>query len=236
MKDLMVMSSSKELTMSHLQFAEMTGKRTDNVKRLMEKLENQQVIELTKSEEVQIEGKREVKRPTYRVNERDSYIVMAQLSPTFTAQLVDEWKALKEEKSEVQALPDFNNPAIAARAWAEQYEQKQQALLEVKQHQEQLTLAAPKVEFFDQVSDTSLVASMGNVAKTFNVGRNKMFKQLREMKILQSNNVPYQRYINAGYFSVKETMKYNHLSYTTYVTGKGQTYLYKKLKEAEFII
>lgn len=61
MKDLMVMNSSKELTMSHLQFAEMTGKRTDNVKRLMEKLENQQVIELTKSEEVQIEGKRELK-------------------------------------------------------------------------------------------------------------------------------------------------------------------------------
>lgn len=236
MKDLMVMNESKELTMSHLQFADMTGKRKDNVKRLMETLSNQGVISVTQIEEGYIKGDgKSDKRVVFSVNERDSYIVMAQLSPTFTAQLVDEWKTMKEEKNAVQALPDFNNPAIAARAWAEQYEQKEQALLEVKQHKEKLVVAAPKVEFFDKVADSSLVASMGDVAKSFQVGRNKMFSELRDMKILQKNNVPYQRYIGAGYFQVKEVMNYNHISYTTYVTGKGQTWLHKKLLETGFI-
>jgi anti-repressor protein len=52
---------------------------------------------------------------------------------------------------------------------------------------------------------------------------------------LQRNNVPYQRFIGGGYFQVKESVGYNHINYTTYVTGKGQTWLHKKLKELAFI-
>lgn len=132
-----------EPTMTHLQFAKITGKRNDSVKRTMETLSEQGVIQLTQSVEVQIEGEREVNRMCFKVNERDSYIVMAQLDPKFTAQLVDEWKALKEEKqNNVLTLPNFNNPAEAARAWAERYEAEQLALTqltEVKDYSERQT-------------------------------------------------------------------------------------------------
>lgn len=108
-------------------------------------------------------------------------------------------------------------------------------MLEVKQKKEELEIAAPKVDFFDQAICTNGVASMGDVAKSFQVGRNKMFEKLRELKVLQNNNVPYQRFVKDGYFKVKETVSYNHLSYTTYVTVKGQTYLHNKLKKIGFI-
>ncbi len=130
MNNLMIMQSNtnEELTMTHLQFAEITGKRNDNVKRVMESLEKQGIISITQIEEPQSRGGKVT--TIFHVNERDSYIVMAQLSPEFTAQLVDEWKAMKENKT--IALPDFNDPAIAARAWADQFEQRVLALKEVE--------------------------------------------------------------------------------------------------------
>ncbi len=41
---------------------------------------------------------------------RDSYVVVAQLSPELTARLVDRWQEL--ENKNILVLPDFSNPAI----------------------------------------------------------------------------------------------------------------------------
>lgn len=48
--------------------------------------------------------------------------------------------------------------------------------------------------------------TIGEAAKVLNmgVGRNRLFQILRNNKILQSNNVPYQEYIDRGYFRVIE--------------------------------
>lgn len=66
----------------------------------------------------------------------------------------------------------------------------------------------PKAEFYDAVTDSKQAIPMEQVAKLLNipnVGRNKMFEILRNKKILQQNNVPYQKYIDSGYFRVIET-------------------------------
>lgn len=72
------------------------------------------------------------------------------------------------------------------------------------------------------------------------MGRNTLFKWLRDQGVLMDNNVPYQRYLNAGWFKVIE-LTYNTGSgqYTnpkTLVTGKGQValinYIRKNYKEA----
>lgn len=68
-------------------------------------------------------------------------------------------KRLKEREAaggrQVAALPDFSNPAAAARAWAEQFEERQRLALENKAQAEALDEAAPKVDFHDAVADTS---------------------------------------------------------------------------------
>ena len=57
--------------------------------------------------------------------------------------------------------------------------------------------------------------------------------------LFRSNNIPYQRYIDGGYFEVKEstyeTAYGTKTSITTKVTGKGQIYITEKLRK-EFTV
>lgn len=121
-----------------------------------------------------------------------------------------------------------------------------QLATQLKQEQEARRLAEkkieeqkPLVEFANKVSDSSNVIDMGKMAKllkdeNINIGRNRLFTWLRKNKILMSNNIPYQRYIEGGYFQVKEstyeTPYGTKTQQTTYVTGKGQIYITEKLR------
>lgn len=97
----------------------------------------------------------------------------------------------------------------------------------------------PFVNFANKVSDSSNLIDMGKMAKLLkdehiNIGRNRLFKWLREEGILMSNNIPYQRYINGGYFKVIESVY--HTPYetktqqTTMITGRGQIYITERLR------
>ena len=63
-----------------------------------------------------------------------------------------------------------------------------------------------------------------------NIGRNKLFDILRDKKILQSNNLPYQRYVDSGYFRTIE-QKFmtpdgeQHINIKTVVYQKGIDYI-----------
>lgn len=116
---------------------------------------------------------------------------------------------------------------------------------QLKERDAQLELQKPKVVFADHVTDSDNAIDMGTFAKYaqkqgITMGRNTLFKWLRDQGVLMDNNVPYQRYLNAGWFRVIENI-YNTGSgqYTTpktLVTGKGQValinYIRKNCKEA----
>lgn len=128
------------------------------------------------------------------------------------------------------SLPDFNNPVIAARAWADAMEKKQLAESQVKE-------LAPKAEFYDTVADSESLMSMADTCKILDmgIGRNKLFALLREKGILQKDNMPYQRFVDAGYFKVIEG-KYEVnenvvVTKTTYVKQKGIDYIRKLLSK-----
>ena len=122
-------------------------------------------------------------------------------------------------------LPDFNNPAEAARAWAKEYEEKQKALAQV-------TEMKPKAEFYDDVTGSTDTIDIGSVAKVLNIpnmGRNKLFSFLREKKVLNKRNEPYQEYVDKGYFRQIETSwEHNgttHINLKTVVFQKGVDYI-----------
>ncbi len=101
----------------------------------------------------------------------------------------------------------------------------------------------PLVEFANQVSNTENLIDMNAMAKlaieeNIPIGRNRLFRWLRENEILMSGNLPYQKYIDRGYFAVKESVfETGSMTKTyqqTYVTGKGQQFIISKLKK-EFI-
>lgn len=59
----------------------------------------------------------------------------------------------------------------------------------------------PKADFFDTVADSKTAISMNEVAKVLNVkgyGRNNLFEFLRDNKVLDRWNIPYQRYVDSG--------------------------------------
>ena len=95
----------------------------------------------------------------------------------------------------------------------------------------------PLVDFALHVADSEDLIDMNAMAKlaadkNFNIGRTRLFRWLKEMGVLMSNNLPYQRYIDRRYFVVKESvfevegMKKTYRQ--TFVTGNGHS-----LKNAE---
>ena len=108
----------------------------------------------------------------------------------------------------------------------------------IRQLHSKINKDKPKVDFADQVADTTNVIDMGEMAKLANdrgirIGRNRLFSWLRVMGILMMNNIPYQEYMDRGYFKLKESLYYTDGVYktrqTTYVTGKGQRYIIDRL-------
>ena len=113
-------------------------------------------------------------------------------------------------------------------------------LMTIRQLNEKIRRDEPLVQFANQVADTENVIDIGKMAKLANeenirIGRNTLFRWLKGRKILMSNNIPYQQFIDREYFVVKESVyEHNGMQKTyqqTYVTGKGQQYIIRLLKE-----
>ena len=99
----------------------------------------------------------------------------------------------------------------------------------------------PAAMFAYQICSSKDAIDIGNCAKVLNrnIGRNNLFEFLRNKQILQQDNIPYQKFIDSGYFRVIET-KYTipsgetKISLKTLVLQKGVAYINKLLaKEAE---
>lgn len=96
-----------------------------------------------------------------------------------------------------------------------------------------------KIDFYDDVAGSDTTAEIATVAKVLNfknIGRNTLFDILRKQGILQKDNMPFQTYIDRGYFRVVES-KWNapngdvKVNYKTVVYQKGINFISKLLKE-----
>ena len=95
-------------------------------------------------------------------------------------------------------LPQTYSEAL--RELADMAEQKEKLLLENQQMK-------PKADFFDAVADSKTAISMNEVSKVLGIkgyGRNNLFEFLRDKGVLDKYNVPYQRFVDRGYFRVIE--------------------------------
>ena len=104
----------------------------------------------------------------------------------------------------------------------------------------QIETNKPKVEFADHVAESESLIDMNTMSKLakhngIEIGQNRLFEWLRNNGILMKNNVPYQQYMDRGYFEVREgSFTVNgetRLYHKTLVTGKGQLYIIRKLLE-----
>ncbi|MGG2141214.1 phage antirepressor KilAC domain-containing protein [Symbiopectobacterium sp. RP] len=220
----MQLSTTVNPTMSSREIADLVRKEHKNVLRVIRDLIGGGIL-AAQIEPLKFEYRGQ-QFDYYELNKRDSLVLVARLSPEFTAAVVDRWQELE---SLTQLPTDYLS---ALKALTAEVEQRQQL-------ENQLAIAAPKVEFADRVGEAAGVL-IGNYAKTVGLGPNKLFAWLRDKRVLIASgarrNVPMQEYMDRGYFTVRETpVDTNHgiqISFTTKITGKGQQWLTRKMLDA----
>lgn len=110
---------SPTLTMSSREIAELTGKEHKNVIRTIKDLLAAEILD------AQIEPLKFEYRGQwfdyYELNKRDSLVLVARLSPEFTAHIVDRWQELECQSK--QHNVDINNPHALRKALLEYTEQ-----------------------------------------------------------------------------------------------------------------
>ena len=86
-----------DAVMSSQEIADLVGSRHDNVKRAIERIAAKGVIQLPPLEEVKNHLGQMVEQYLFAgvTGKRDSFVVVAQLSPEFTGALVDRWQVLE---------------------------------------------------------------------------------------------------------------------------------------------
>lgn len=92
---------------------------------------------------------------------------------------------------------------------------------------------APKAAGFDIMLTAGNFHTLKDTAKFLNTGRNRLCETLRKRNVFMSNNTPYQRYVDQGYFKV--VVKTIHagespINYPqTLVSPRGLEFLHKVL-------
>jgi phage antirepressor YoqD-like protein len=122
----------------------------------------------------------------------------------------------------IATLPDFSNPAAAARAWAEQFELQQaasQALIE----------AAPKIAFVEKYVDSKGLKGFRQTAKLLKANESRFREFLIDKKIMYRMGGEWQAYqphIDAGRFEVRAgTTDGGHAFNQSKFTPKGVTWV-----------
>lgn len=208
------------VTMSSREIADLVGSRHDSVKRTVERLAASAVIECPPL--VDFKNANNVTGTEYvfagEKGKRDSIVVVAQLSPEFTAKLVDRWQELEAALE----TPQFSLPTTFAEALRLAADQQDQ----ITALEEKIEEDAPKVAFATQVELSQGAISIKQAAQILDTGQNRLFSFLRAKGWITRRNEPYQAKITAGLMDVKLN-KYTdndgniRNSVTSLMTGKG---------------
>lgn len=207
--------NASALTMSSREIAILTQLRHSNVCRTIQDLMEKVVIggyaqiEYTHPQNGQIYYE-------YRLNKRDTLVLVARLSPEFTAAVVDRWQELENQQKPTTLLP-------------QNYLEALEKLVETEKERQTLALEnqamKPKADFVDLYVDIGTTKSLRETAKILNMPEKAMIAALERDKALyrQSGNlIPYSDKQSRGLFTVKTgTAEHGHNFTQTRVTAKG---------------
>ena len=199
-------------TMTSLEIAEVTGKQHAHIMRDIRKLLEQGVSEsnfgLTSYRQAQPNGgSKDV--PMYQLTKKGCLILASGYDALLREKIINRWEELENQvrKSEI-VMPNFSNPAEAARAWADQYERNLALEANNKELKEENQTLAPKGEYFDDLVARNLLTNFTKVAHQLNIKRKTFIEWLIRDKFIyrdQKNKlVPYARYAHT-YFHINDT-------------------------------
>lgn len=207
-------------TMSSREIAELTGKQHFHVKRDIERM----LADLAEDPSIYgctyLDGQNRT-QVEYRLDREHTDCLLTGYSAAMRMAVIRRWRELEGARV-VATLPDFSNPAAAARAWAEQFELQQAA-------NQALAIAAPKVEFVDKYVDSTGLKGFRQTAKLLGANEARFREFLLDKRIMYRMGGEWQAYqphIDAGRFDVKTgTSEGGHAFNQTKFTPKGVTWV-----------
>ena len=215
--------------MSSLEIAELTGKQHAHIMRDIRKLLSQGVTasNFGLSEYRDSTGR---KLPCFELTKKGCLILASGYDAVLREKIIDRWEQLELEKRKPQTPQTYLE---ALKALVSSEEEKQRLAQEKKQLEQQNAKLQPKADFADAAFATDDKVDIGMSAKILKLGfgRNTLFGKLREAGVFFANrNEPKQRYIDAGYFEMKEKFieRDNHPGFVVtkvLVTQKGLAYI-----------
>lgn len=204
MSQLIPVTADAAITMTSREIADLVQARHDSVKRTIERLAEKGVIQLPPMVEVEQNQSLSPNNKT-RVHvfagekgKRDSIVVVAQLSPEFTARLVDRWQELEAMHAKPaipQTLPD------ALRLAADLAEQKAQEAQKRIAAETALAEAAPKAQALERIAQAQGSLCITDAAKALQVTPQTLFR------LLQAEQWIYRRPGGAGWLGYQNRIQ-----------------------------
>lgn len=220
------MLGKNELTMSSIDIADLVESQHGNVRISIERLAERGVIQLPPMQKVENfqsvspNNKTSVYVFSGEKGKRDSIIVVAQLSPEFTARLVDRWQEL--ESANQYRVPASMSEAL--RLAADQAEQ-------IEQQQRMIEQAKPAVQFLENYVEARSTKSLREVAKVLGQKEREFIAKLSDDGIIfkQSGNwYPHAQYHHRGLFEVKTGEANGHAFNQTRFTPEGIAWIARR--------
>lgn len=218
-----LMHNKPEQTMTSKEIADLTGKEHRHVKRDIENMLKTLEKDVSSFGHIYLDSYQR-EQAGYKLPYDETICLLTGYDVRARMAVIKRWKELEEAQTTVL---DLNDPH-ALRAALLGYSEKVIAL------EAKITTDAPKVAFAEVIRATDGVCHIGEFCKTMKVGRNKLFKRMKDDGILLKNRMPYQKYIDKGYFAVIEQKPYTNSKgetktcFTTMVTGAGQVFLARR--------
>ena len=160
----------------------------------------------------------------------------------FTAEYVTKFEEMEKQIKMQQLLPDFNNPVEAARAWANEVEAKQKALVALEQVNKELEEAKPKLTYYDTILNSVGTMTSSQIGADYGMSAIKLNRILNEQKLIKKVNnqwILYAKYQNQG-LTESKTFDVEHGSIVgSYVstrwTQKGRLKIHEILTKLGYV-
>lgn len=223
-----IVNSENNNVISSLILSELVGKEHKHILASIRQMEDAWVnLGQPKFKQSYYKNSQNKQQPMYELTKIESLYISTKFNDEARGKVILRWEELENKNKKTFEIPQNFSEALLLAS-------KQQLVIESQN--ETIKKLEPRSLYFDQMISTDGLVSMQEVAKLLNIkdmGRTKLFQELRNGNVIMKNStVPYQHFVNKGYFELKEEIVIlkggiRKVNVTTWTTQKGLAFIFK---------